>query len=225
MARARELELEVKPLSFVSADPGRDICDVARVKGADLVLLGWHRPLFAGSRLGGVVAEVMAKASGNVGVFVDRGLERIKRVLIPFLGTPHDRSALALAQRMLTGSGVEVTILHVVTPQRAGEDTLGARSAMETVFDENDGRVTFRSLEHQSPPEAVLAESQRGYDLVIVGIGREWGIEQRSFGIQTERLLRESPASILVVRGGASEPAMAADAWVPNPPEAAVTDS
>src|SRR6185503_11667142 len=60
MARARELELEVKPLSFVSADPGRDICDVARVKGADLVLLGWHRPLFAGSRLGGVVAEVMA---------------------------------------------------------------------------------------------------------------------------------------------------------------------
>jgi Kef-type K+ transport system membrane component KefB/nucleotide-binding universal stress UspA family protein len=224
MARAHELELEVKPLSFVSADPGRDICDVAQVKGADLVLLGWHRPLFAGSRLGGVVAEVMKEANSNVGVFVDRGLTQIKRVLVPFLGTPHDRSALALAQRMLAGASAEVTILHVVTPERAGDDALGARNAMETVFDERDGRVTFRSLQHPSPPEAVLAESQRGYDLVIVGIGREWGIEQRSFGIQTERLLRESPASILVVHGAASAPEAAAAEWVPSPSKA-VTDS
>ena len=225
MERARELRLQVKPLSFVSADPGRDICDVAQVKGANLVLLGWHRPLFAGSRLGGVVAEVMKEASSNVGVFVDRGLTRVKRVLVPFLGTPHDRSALALAQRVMVGSGAEVTILHVVTPERGGkEQMLGARNAMETVFDESDGRVTFRSLEHQSPPEAVLAESQSGYDLVIVGIGREWGIEQRSFGIQTERLLRESPASILVVRGAASEPATATAAWLPSS-QKAVTDS
>jgi nucleotide-binding universal stress UspA family protein len=114
--------------------------------------------------------------------------------------------------------------LHVVTPERGGEDALGARNTVETVFDETDGRVTFRSLEHQSPPEAVLAESQRGYDLVIVGIGREWGIEQRSFGIQTERLLRDSPASILVVRGTASAPAAAPAAWVPDATKA-VTDS
>ena len=217
MGRARELDLVVLPLTFVSADPGRDICDVAQVKGADLVLLGWHRPLFAGSRLGGVVAEVMKEASSNVGVFVDRGLTRVERILVPFLGTPHDRSALALAQRALLGSGAEVTILHVVTPQRGEEEqVLGAKSAMETVFNESEGRVTFRSLEHQSPPEAVLAESRLGYDLVIVGIGREWGIEQRPFGIQAERLLRDSPASILVVRGGASETATATAAWVPS---------
>jgi hypothetical protein len=42
MARAHELDLDVKPLSFVSADPGRDICDVAQVKGADLVLLDYR---------------------------------------------------------------------------------------------------------------------------------------------------------------------------------------
>ena len=125
---------------------------------------------------------------------------------------------------MLAGAGAEITILHVVTPERGGDDMLGARNAMETVFDESDGRVTFRSLEHQSPPEAVLAESQRGYDLVIVGIGREWGIEQRSFGLQTERLLRDSPASILAVRGTASAPAVATTAWAPNTPKA-VTDS
>jgi nucleotide-binding universal stress UspA family protein len=79
LARASELKLDVKPLSFVSADPGRDICDVAQVKGADLVLLGWHRPLFAGSRLGGVVSEVMKEAGSDVGVFVDRGLQQVRR--------------------------------------------------------------------------------------------------------------------------------------------------
>ncbi len=218
LSRAKELDLSVNPLSFVSADPGRDICDVARVQSADLVLLGWHRPLFAGSRLGGVVAQVMKEAASDVGVFVDRGLSRVRRVLVPFQGTPHDRSALALAQRALE-AGAEVTILHVVKPERGNDDeALGARSAVESVFDERAGRVTFRSLEHESPPDAALAESARGYDLVIVGIGREWGLEQRPFGMHAERLLRDSPASILVVRSATPEPAPVPADWVGDTP-------
>jgi hypothetical protein len=33
-----------------------------------------------------------------------------------------------------------------------------------------------------------------------VGIGREWGLGDRRFGLQPERLLTSSPTSILVVR-------------------------
>jgi nucleotide-binding universal stress UspA family protein len=96
---------------------------------------------------------------------------------------------------------------------------------MDTVFDESKGRVTFRSLEHDSPADAVLAESQRGYDLVIVGIGREWGLEHRPFGIQAERLLRESPASILVVRGGARESAPEIADWLASTRKPAIVDT
>ena len=35
----------------------------------------------------------------------------------------------------------------------------------------------------------------------MVGVGREWGLEARQFGIQQEYLIRECPTSLLIVRG------------------------
>jgi len=55
-------------------------------------------------------------------------------------------------------------------------------------------------VEHDSPAEAVIERSRAGYDLVIVGLGRDWGLAERRFGMQPERLLRDCPTSLLVVR-------------------------
>ncbi|MCC7536739.1 MAG: cation:proton antiporter, partial [Deltaproteobacteria bacterium] len=197
LARAEELALDVTPTSFVSVDPAEDICEVAKNREADLVLLGWHRPVVSQTVLGGVVYQVMTHASADVAVFVDRGFERARRILVPFVGTAHDRAALALARRLQLFSGAEVTLLHVRKPEGTRDDESGAH-----VFDEPEGgRVRVRMVHHVSPVEVALAESREGYDLVIVGAGREWGLEQRRLGVQPERLIRESPASLLVVRG------------------------
>jgi Kef-type K+ transport system membrane component KefB/nucleotide-binding universal stress UspA family protein len=185
LARAAELSFEVKPLSFVSSEPADDISKVAEMKGADLILIGWHKPVLSRKRLGGTVYKVMQEASADVGVFVDQGLERARRVLVPFLGSPHDRAALALANRI---ADAEVTILHVLRPGR------GERSTAQL-----DPRATMRVVEHADPAAAALAESGAGYDLVIVGVGREWGLAERPFGIRPEELLFECPTSILVV--------------------------
>src|SRR5439155_35365 len=72
LERAGALGLEVRPLSFVSPQPASDICNVAAVKGADLVLMGWHKPMLGKAALGGTVHEVMRQAPASVGVLVDR---------------------------------------------------------------------------------------------------------------------------------------------------------
>ena len=113
MERAEALNLRARPLSFVSAQPAEDICSVAGVKRASLVLLGWHKPLISRNALGGTVREVMGAAPADVGVLVDRGLTRIQRVLVPYLGSPHDHAALLLAQRLYQ-RGASLTVLHVV---------------------------------------------------------------------------------------------------------------
>jgi K+:H+ antiporter len=202
IARAAALQLDVRPLSFVSSDPARDICNVAEVRDADLVLLGWHKPVLSQTLLGGVVHEVMRDARATVGVFVDRGLGEVRRVLVPFQGSPHDRAALALARRMRLAAGTEVTILHVVRPGRAGTNSeIGARETVSTVFDDPaSSGVTMEVIEHRAPAEAALERAGQGFDLVIIGVGREWGLEGRMFGIQPERLLRDCPTSLLVVR-------------------------
>jgi nucleotide-binding universal stress UspA family protein len=146
----------------------------------------------------------------DVSVLIDRGLPEVKRVLVPFLGTPHDFAALALARRILANPEAEVTVFHVVAPERRAETTpLGAEAAVNSTFREvGGGRVVFRAIESDAPAEAVLRETRAGYDLVIVGMGREYGLEQRPFGLQRERLLSECPVSLLVVRhASAEEPA------------------
>ncbi|EAU68588.1 sodium/hydrogen exchanger [Stigmatella aurantiaca DW4/3-1] len=74
LSSAKRLELSVRSLSFVSSEPSADICRTAEAKRADLVLLGWHKPLFSRTMLGGTVHEVMREATTSVAVLVDRGL-------------------------------------------------------------------------------------------------------------------------------------------------------
>lgn len=205
LERARELGLTMQPISFVSTNPAQDICLVAENKRVNLVLLGWHRPLLGHAVLGGTVYQVMTQATSDVGILFDRGLTAVRRVLVPYSGGSHDKVALRLAHRMNTGSGASVTVLHVVDPHRSAKDPrLGAKEKMDSVFtqaSERHGEVTFKVVEHINPIEAALTEVAGGYDLVVIGAGEEWGLEQRRFGLQPEVLIQRCPTSLLVVRG------------------------
>ena len=206
--RANALAVDVNPLSFVSLQPAREICDVAEVKQADLVLLGWHKPLLGKGMLGGTVHDVMKKAAADVAVLVDRGVAQLKRLLVPYLGSDHDRAALRTAQRLAEHAGAEVTILHVVDEVR-DQERLGVEDRIREVFHREPGAgpgkdgfgVTLKVVSG-SPVDVVLAEAILGYDLLVIGVGREWGLESRLFGLQPEAILKRSPISVLAVRAG-----------------------
>ncbi|RKI16939.1 cation/H(+) antiporter [Corallococcus sp. AB030] len=206
VGRAEKLGLSVRTLSFVSSEPARDICRTAQAKRADLVLLGWHKPLFSQTVLGGTVHEVMQEAGGTVAVLVDRGLSQVRRVLVPFVGSRHDRAALALARRLVKQAGAEVTVLHVTSPEGSG----AGRAQVEELFPADEGAsVKLKVVRHASPEEAALEEAKAGYDLVVVGLGTEWGLEDRLFGVQRERIVRDAPASLLLVRHPEGAPVLA----------------
>jgi len=195
LRRAQELQTDVCPLSFVSPRPASDICQVAAAREADLVLLGAHKPLLSQVHLGGVVHDVMSAAPADVGVFVERGLTQIKNILVPFQGSAHDRAALGLARRLMKSLGAHVIVLHIVRPERKG-----ASAMVQTVFGEEHGQVTFDLVEHTDPAAAVLERSRKDIDLVVVGLGTEWGLTERRYGIQPEKLIHECPVSLLIVR-------------------------
>jgi Kef-type K+ transport system membrane component KefB/nucleotide-binding universal stress UspA family protein len=209
LERATELGLETRVVSFVSSDPAQDLCDVAVQRKADLVLLGVHKPLFSQTLLGGVVHDLLSDMAPTVCVFVDRGIREVHRVLVPFQGSGHDRAALGLANRLMLHGGAEVTVLHVVRPRRSSSAPAGAGDLVDAVFAEGAGRVRMKVIEHQWPGEAALAESAAGYDLVVVGVGREWRLGDRRLGIgmQPEPLIHGCPTSLLVVRGPGARPA------------------
>ncbi|MCG5052464.1 MAG: cation:proton antiporter [Myxococcales bacterium] len=215
MQKAESMMLEVRPLGFVSAEPAVDICRTAEAKQASLVLLGSHPPVLLEGRFGGTVNDVLLNSSSPVGVLVDRGLTKIQNVLVAFSGGSEDREALRLAQKLGEGEGVQLTLLHVVKPGKAIAPGDG-RAQIDKVFEEPDhgGKIRVRVVEHQSATEAVLAESRRGYDLIVMGMNPSWGLSDGVFSRKRQRVLAESSVSVLVVhppavqRGQPSEAAL-----------------
>jgi hypothetical protein len=46
----------------------------------------------------------------------------------------------------------------------------------------------------------VLAEAA-SHDLVVLDVGDDWQLAPHAFGLRPERIVNETPASLLVVRG------------------------
>jgi nucleotide-binding universal stress UspA family protein len=197
LAHAAARGLAVRPLQFVSRSPADDIRDVARAKGAALVVMGWHKPVWSRTVLGGTVHAVMRTAPADVAVLIDRGLVWPPgRILVPLAGGTQDRAALRLAARVARHVGAALTVLGVVRP--------GAPRRIEVA----EPGATTRVLESDSPVDAVIAEAT-AHDLVVLGVGEDWELEPHVFGLRSERLAAECPCSLLVVRGRAEATAPA----------------
>jgi nucleotide-binding universal stress UspA family protein len=198
MAEATKHKLVVEPISFVTRDVSADISAVAKARKADLVLMGFHKPVFSKTILGGTVHGVLNECESDVAILVDRGFEDTRRILIPFMGSSHDRLAMQLGHRIARTLKAEVTVLHIVHPDRA---KLGVKEIVDRVFDdpETHSQVTLRVVEEHWPVEAVLRESMH-HNLIVVGMAEELGLESRLIGLRPERIARESPGSLLIVR-------------------------
>jgi len=203
MEHAGKHGVPVEPISFISRDVPDDIAGVVRERRIDLVLMGSHRAVLGRTVLGGTVHRVLAGNPCDVGVFIDHGFLGARTVLVPYLGSPDDRLALEIAGRLGRNAGTEVTVLHVVPPDRekVGAAKLNADAMVERVFSEpsHAAAVRMRVVHHHSPAEAVVRESA-GFDLVIVGLSDRWGLESHLFGFRTERIAQGVTTSLLMVR-------------------------
>jgi nucleotide-binding universal stress UspA family protein len=213
LAAAKDLNIATEPIAFVSRDVPSDIARVARVRSADLILMGFHKPVFGQAILGGTVHRVMTASDTDVAVFVDRQAAPLRTVLAPYLGGKHDRLALDLAGRIARNAQASLTILHVVPPKRSQSDAvLHARTLVERTFSDptQPTPVNFQVIEDLSPVDAVIKQA-RQFDLVVIGVEEQWGMQSHLFGWRPERIARETTTSLLIVRKYAG-PALA------NPP-------
>ncbi|HEX8275617.1 MAG TPA: cation:proton antiporter [Longimicrobiaceae bacterium] len=197
MQAAEALGVELRPVSFASHSPARDILEVAHEKGAGLVVMGWHKPVIGRSILSGTVHDVMEGARGEVAVYLERAPQPWRRVLVPYRGGVHDRAAVEMGRRIAAAPDVEVTVLHVAGPGavQGAEPEPGWAEALAA-----DG-VRLKTVESAAPGDAAVAEAREGYDLVVVGASGAWGMEPTVLGAREERLARETAASLLIVRG------------------------
>lgn len=186
--------LPVRPMVFSSQAPARDIVDLAHLKGAHWVVIGWHKPVMSQRVLGGSVYDVLRHAKCHVAVYVERDTRAWKTILVAHRAGDADHGALDVAVDIVRADpDARLRVLDVVDPGGAGLDApFLSEPALE-------GRVEVIRAETKDPLDAVVKQA-RDCDLVVVGVSRTWGLTPQFFGLRHERIARETKASLLLVR-------------------------
>lgn len=199
--------VSIRPLVFVSSDAAREIVDLARIKGARWVVMGWHRPmltpLVTQGIVGGTVHDVLEGTRAGVVVHVERHHRPWRRALVPLREDPHDRAALDVALALARRD--RELRLRLLDVEGASAETVALLEDPELA-----GRVEWVRAEGAEPVEAVVRFAE-GCDLVVLGVSRTWGLERQLFGLRHERLARETSASLLLVRAVVSSETKSAE--------------
>ncbi|HWZ92097.1 MAG TPA: cation:proton antiporter [Polyangiaceae bacterium] len=192
----------VETASFDSSDPAADICEVARAKRADYVVLGLHRPVLGQNVFGGTVGAVLARSPAPVALLIDHGLSRAfapessqRRVLVALSGGGQDARVLDFAEQLLRDKSVSLSLLLVTPSDGAVSDVARA----ELLAAAQPTRVSMRS-EPSATRHAVLLTAASQADLVLIGLDPSWGLSADGLDAAAARLVIACPASLLVIR-------------------------
>jgi nucleotide-binding universal stress UspA family protein len=205
MQYAEENSIAVSPISFPTRNAALDITNIASAKGAKLILMGWHKPILSESILSGTVNEVMRNAKADVCVYLERQFNPYKNILVPFREGVHDVGALALAHQIAVNIDANVTVLHIIRPENENSKKLNEVTQEDIIRaggieDFPEERIKLQVVESDTPLDTAIKIANRNFDLVIVGLSETWGLDPSLFSKRHERLARECPASLLILR-------------------------
>ena len=133
-------------------------------------------------------------------------------ILVPTDGSDHAERAFDHALRMADNAGGELHLLHVVDTDRYGEPALSS-SELVITEQEDEGSTLLKRLAvlagqrgvptsmdqcHGDPVDEILDCIEHD-DIDTVVMGRQGFDHRRSLGSVAERVLRQSPAEVVLV--------------------------
>ncbi|MBW4459484.1 MAG: cation:proton antiporter [Nodosilinea sp. WJT8-NPBG4] len=191
----------VVPIVRVTNDVARETSDIAQQERSNLVLMGWHRPVFDQNRLGGRVGQVLGAVPKDVAVFVGRNLTSIDSVLVPYMASPHNDLALELGLRLVANiSTCRLTILQLMLDDYSEHTLSNEFSTVIAQMNEATGDRIEILVKSTREPIAAIVEASRNADLTIAGASREWGVERQTLGRYADALSNHCHSSLLITR-------------------------
>jgi nucleotide-binding universal stress UspA family protein/uncharacterized membrane protein YfcA len=181
------------------------IVDLAEQIKADLIVMGrrGHRGL-ARLMLGRATARVIGAAPCNILVVPRAAHIEAQHIILATDASRSAQAAAVTATRLAQLCHAPVTVVSVTTPshgpERIAEAELAVKQTvehMQTKGVEVDGTV----LHGQPDAQIVNIAREKNADLIITGSHGRSELERVLLGSTTERILNETPCSVLVVKG------------------------
>jgi nucleotide-binding universal stress UspA family protein len=187
LAAARGVGGEHTETRLVRGVPWSSIADMAREEDIDLVAVGSHNHRRSTGIVGGSVTTYTlheAPCSVLIARPSDDPESFPRSIVVGFDGSANALEALAVARRLAEENDASLRIVAAAGGQKLPLDPI-REHAPET------------ALDHRSPVEALVAESETA-DLVVLGSRGLHGLA--AVGSVSERVAHQAKSSVLVVR-------------------------
>jgi Kef-type K+ transport system membrane component KefB len=190
----------------------RDVAiETAKVSAnMDLIIMGWHKPVFSNNRLGGKVGEILRTTNVDIAIFLDSDRRNLNQLLVPYRGDIHDDLAMELGLRILLNRNHTRMEIMLIDPSQ----TSHIHQILAQIPSLISSRITVSNPQSEDNVSEVVSACSN-FDLTITGITLE-GQERQTLGIYGDELALKCQSSILIVRkfGNASGLADFIDSFV-----------
>ncbi len=141
----------------------------------------------------------------NIGVLVDRGIDRLENILVPVGGGYHSKFAIQVADSLAKADNGSVDLIRIVDEDlddELYEDQMAFLQEIAIVQLENiPGNMNLHIVRGNDPASAIIEETQqRDYDLVVIGSYEGDSHGKYLFGELVDRVRRGTSTSVLIVR-------------------------
>jgi amino acid transporter/nucleotide-binding universal stress UspA family protein len=203
---AKQRDVPVRTMLRVGRSVSQVIQLTVEERGVDLMLLGWPGYTYATDVAYGRVIDLLGtNPPCDLAVIRFRERELPERILIPTVGGPHAPLALRLAHMQARGfeehhgRPATITLFSVVKPERGSEGLKQARSRLKALAQAQKIETEIKVVACEDIFQAIMDEAH-DHNLVMVNAPRERLLEQRLFGSIPERLARECPKTVIMVK-------------------------
>ena len=186
-------------------------------KGYDFLVIGLDPARMPGGGFNPEIATSARSFDGPLSIVIARGSHEREpgssplKILAPVTGAPNTRRSAEVAIELARAARVPVTVLFV-SPEAVGSSLVARRqkilmnrneaAAFREIVEIAERRelpVGLRSRSSEDLPQAILEEAERqGATLIVLGT-TTWPSEAMLFGNTANRLLEDSPRSLVFV--------------------------
>lgn len=205
LAKSALSDLAPYSINVVEGHPAERILDRARKLASGLIVMGSHgRTGMARLRLGSVAEDVVRASPCPVLIVKavkDAGsAPAIKNILCPINFTSLSQQSLEIASELARAFGASLWVVHSTGHEEIKLDEVHQRIC-EWVPQEIRERCEVSEVVRRGDPaeQIVLMAREHSADLIVMGAQHRPFLEFTTLGTTTERVMRHSLASLLVI--------------------------
>jgi amino acid transporter/nucleotide-binding universal stress UspA family protein len=200
IAAAKETQVPVHSMIRLGRDEVKGIFRIARQRRASLMVLDWRGYTRSrGRSFGHVIDRLVDNPPCDVAVISHKGLDEIKRILVPVGGGPHAALAGSLAAQLGVHFEASVTVLNICTREFTPEEQKRRLERLKATTEGMDFPFMYQVLPATDAVEGILDQAA-DYDLVLVGAAWRRPFGQVLFGNIPERLAAQCPKTVIMVK-------------------------